>query len=89
MCVCVCVCVCVLSGSVIEPCQASRAKLSLLGRNCLFAGYTIVYLKTIRLARASAQDTSVLQITGLVLLLLYPLSYLLKYKKLQLIYICT
>lgn len=54
VCVCVlevvCVCVRVVSGPVIEPCQAPRAEPSLLDRNCLFTGYTTVYLKTIGLA---------------------------------------
>lgn len=45
VCVCICMWVC-----VIELCQACRAKLGLLGRNCLFTGYTTVYLRTIRLA---------------------------------------
>lgn len=57
-CVFMCVCgrekergaVCVVSGPVIRPCQAPRAKPSLLDRNCLFTGYTTVYLKTIGLA---------------------------------------
>lgn len=52
--VCTCVfmhvCVCVASGPAIQPCQAPRAKPSLLDRNCLFTGYTGVYLKSIRLA---------------------------------------
>ncbi len=50
MCVCVLEGVCVVSGPVIEPCQAPRAKPGLLDRNCLFTGYTTVYLKTIGLA---------------------------------------
>lgn len=48
--VCVLEGVCVVSGPVIEPCQAPRAKPSLLDRNCLFTGYTTVCLKTIGLA---------------------------------------
>lgn len=42
--------VCAVSGLAIEPCQTPRAKPSLLDRNCLFTGYTTVYLKTIGLA---------------------------------------
>lgn len=56
MCARVCLCVrergrvCAVSGLTIEPCQTPRAKPSLLDRNCLFTGYTTVYLKTIGLA---------------------------------------
>lgn len=60
VCICararVCLCVrergrvCAVSGLAIEPCQTPRAKPSLLDRNCLFTGYTTVYLKTIGLA---------------------------------------
>lgn len=39
-----------VSGRVIELCQAPRAKPGLPDRNCLFTGYTTVYLKTRRLA---------------------------------------
>lgn len=55
--VCVREALCVVSGPLIRACQAPRAKPSLLDRNCLFTGYTTVYLKTIGLAWASAQDT--------------------------------